>query len=139
MEPITTAAIVTLAFSKFFEKGFEKLSEAALEKCDRLREIIWNKLRGNPNAEKALTAVEQRSTSEIETVADYLRVAMREDETFANDVNTLAREIINIGNIQGETWNVSGGEVNYSKDNKSPVIQGGSGHSISITYNTPPT
>ena len=50
MEPITVATIVALVF----QTTVEKFTEAALEKINTLRQIIWNKLKANPNAEKAL-------------------------------------------------------------------------------------
>ena len=52
MEPLTAGVIVTLAFTKAFETTIEKFTEAALVKMDELRQKIWNKLRGNPRAEK---------------------------------------------------------------------------------------
>ena len=57
MEPLTAGAIATLAFTKACEKTIEKFTEAALLKMDALRKKIWEKLRGNPNAEKALTHI----------------------------------------------------------------------------------
>ncbi|CAO5061844.1 hypothetical protein MiTs_01873 [Microcystis aeruginosa NIES-2521] len=41
MEPITVATIVALVF----QTTVEKFTEAALEKINTLRQIIWNKLR----------------------------------------------------------------------------------------------
>ncbi|WP_259679031.1 hypothetical protein ACLB6K_19705 [Microcystis aeruginosa FACHB-524] len=46
MEPITVATIVALVF----QTTVEKFTEAALEKINTLRQIIWNKLKANPNA-----------------------------------------------------------------------------------------
>lgn len=135
MEPIslTAGAIATLAFTKFFETCVEKFTEASLVKMEQLRKKIWEKLRGNPQAETALSKVEKGSKPDLERVAAYLDVVMNENPDFAKEVQTLAQEIINIGELQSENiWYVSGGEVNYSKDNKAPVIQGGSGHTITF-------
>ncbi|MEP0881444.1 hypothetical protein NDI49_07785 [Trichocoleus sp. ST-U3] len=135
MEPIslTAGAIATLAFTKFFETSVEKLTEASLVKMEQLRKKIWEKLRGNPQAESALSKVEKGSKPDLERVAAYLDVVMNENPDYAKEVQTLAQEIINIGELQSENiWYVSGGEVNYSKDNKAPVIQGGSGHNITF-------
>ncbi|WP_293020183.1 hypothetical protein [Moorena sp. SIO3I8] len=73
---------------------------------------------------------------------------MEADSQFAQEIKALAREIKNLNHLEGENWQVSGGEVNYNKvsggevnnnkDNKSPVIQGGSGHTVTINYNNPP-
>ena len=92
MEPI---AIATLAFigTKVGETLVEKFTEAVLPKANALRQKIWDKLRGNPNAEIALQAAENGSATDLEVVADYLKIAMREDNEFAGEVKQLAEEI----------------------------------------------
>jgi protease II len=143
MEPLTAGAIVTLAFKKAFEKTIEKFTEAALVKMDKLRKKIWDKLRGNIKAETALAAAEKGSKADLDTVTAYLRVEMDKDEQFAQDVQTLAKEIhqeINIGKIQGQNvQNVYGGEAYQNNDNKAPIFQGIDNSPITIHYNTPPT
>ncbi len=58
---------------------------------------------------------------------------MDKEPEFAKEVQALAQEIVNMSDIQSENiWNVFGGEVNYSKNNQAPVIQGGSGHNITF-------
>lgn len=59
-DPVSLSAtvIATLAFTKILEKTVEKFTEGALTKMDELRQKIWKKLRGNPRAENALTAVD---------------------------------------------------------------------------------
>lgn len=99
MEPLTAGAIATLAFKKAFEKTIEKFTEAALAKMDELRKKIWEKLRGNPRAEKALTAVEQGNKSELERLAVYLQDYMDDEPEFAAQVQALAQEI-NAGKLQ---------------------------------------
>ncbi|MBW4634674.1 MAG: hypothetical protein KME30_23030 [Iphinoe sp. HA4291-MV1] len=99
MEPLTAGAIATLAFTKAFEKTIEKFTEAALAKMDELRKKIWEKLRGNPKAEKALTVVEQGNKSELERLAVYLQDSMDDDPEFAAQVQALAQEI-NAGKLQ---------------------------------------
>ncbi|BAY73238.1 hypothetical protein ACN23B_30240 (plasmid) [Anabaena sp. FACHB-709] len=98
MEPLTAGVIVTLAFTKAFETTIEKFTEAALVKMDELRQKIWNKLRGNPRAEKALTAVEQGNKSELERLAVYLQDVMDDEPQFASQVQALAQEI-NVGKL----------------------------------------
>jgi hypothetical protein len=93
MEPLTAGAIATLAFTKAFEKTIEKFTEAALAKMDQLRQRIWNKLQGNPKAEKVLTAIEQGNKSELDRLAVYLQDAMDDDPQFASQVQVLAQEI----------------------------------------------
>ena len=67
MEPITVATIVALVF----QTTVEKFTEAALEKINTLRQIIWNKLKANPNAEKAWQAAEKGLKTDLEKVADF--------------------------------------------------------------------
>ncbi len=148
MEPvtITAATIATLAFTKFLESSVSKLSEkfteTAIAKMDQLRQLIWQKLRGNPRAETTLAAVEQGSKPDLERLTVYLQDAMEDDSQFAAEVETIAKEIqqeISIGAVQGKNvQNVFGGEAYQVNDSKAPVIQGGSGHTISISYNNSP-
>ncbi|NET84226.1 MAG: hypothetical protein F6J94_20605 [Moorea sp. SIO1F2] len=150
MESMSALAIVTLAFigTKAAETTVEKFTEAALEKVNLLRQKIIDKLSCNPKAEKALRSAEYGSDTDVEVVSKYLEEAMEADSQFAQEIKALAREIKNLNHLEGENWQVSGGEVNYNKvsggevnnnkDNKSPVIQGGSGHTVTINYNNPP-
>lgn len=106
MEPaitLTAAAIASIAFTKFLEGGAgklgEKFTEAAIAKIEQLRQKIWDKLRGNPKAESALTAVEQGSKADLDRLAVYLQDAMEDDPQFAADVRLMAQEI-NLEQIQ---------------------------------------
>ncbi|MEJ6487924.1 hypothetical protein N0Y54_43060 [Nostoc punctiforme UO1] len=111
MEPLTAGAIATLAFTKAFEKTIEKFTEVALAKMDVLRKKIWQKLRVNPNAEKALNAVEQGNKVELDKVVDYLQYVMLEDKEFAAEVQALAQEI-NAGKLQDNSH-----MTQYNSDN----------------------
>lgn len=105
MDPVnlSAAAIAKLAFAKFLESGVgklaEKFTEAAIAKMDQLRQMIWNKLRNQPKAESALTAVEQGSKADLERLAVYLQDVMDDDPQFAAEVRTFAQEI-NVGKLQ---------------------------------------
>ncbi len=138
MEPITAATIATLAFTKAFEKTIEKFTEATWSKIEALRKKIWQKLSGNKQAQKVLTAAETGSKEDLKLVAQFLEQEMEWDKNFAQEVQTLAREIdqeINIGQIQGQNvQNVYGGEAqqNNANNTNAPVIQGGSGHNITF-------
>ena len=72
-----------------------------------------------------------------------LQVAMDTDPKFAQDIQQLAQEInqeINIDKIEGRNvQNVYGGEAFQSNDAHAATIQGGSGHSVTINYNPPPS
>jgi len=138
MEPLTSATIATLAFTKAFEKSIEKITEATWNKINDLRQKIWQKLRGNSEAEKALTAAEKGSKPDLDLVTRYLKQEMEWDDNFTQEVQTLAREIqqnINIDTVQGQNvQNVYGGEAeqNNANNTNAPVIQGGSGHNITF-------
>lgn len=106
MEPVTTltaAAIADLAFKKFIESGAgelaKKFTEGAIAKMDALRQKIWNKMRGKPTAEAALTSVEQGSKAEFDRLIAYLQVAMDDDRQFADEIQSMAQEI-RAGKIQ---------------------------------------
>lgn len=93
MEPLTAGAIITLAFTKIFEKTINKFTEATLGKIDELRKRIWKKLGGNSRAESALAAVEQGNKAELKRLEIYLEDAMHSDPQFADEVQLLAQQI----------------------------------------------
>ena len=131
MEPLTAGAIATLAFTKAFEKTIEKFTEAALLKMDALRKKIWEKLRGNPNAEKALSAVESGNKTELEKVAGYLQYAMLEDKQFATEVQAIAQEI-NAGKLQDNSH-----MIQYNRDNAKgwqTKVEGGTAYVGEINF-----
>lgn len=141
MEPLTAGAIATLAFTKAFEKTVEKLTEATLDKIKQLRDQIWNKIHGNQETAKAFVLAEKGSKPDLEKVANYLQSVMTSEPNFAQEIQKLAYEIqqeINIGQIQGQNvQNVYGGEAqqNNANNTNAPVIQGGSGHTITFNVN----
>lgn len=130
-DPVTTSltasAIAALAFQEFVKSSAGELAKKftveAISKMKQLREMIWQRLRGNPDAESALTnAVEQPSEEDIADVATYLRAAMRKDPQFAAQLQTMAQEINagklvdqsnmtqhNHGNAKGWQTKVEGG------------------------------
>ena len=96
MEPLSSLAITTLAFIsiKASETIIEKFTEAAFDKAKKLHEKIWNKLRNKPEAVKALEAAAEKDSQEnLEAVADYLKIAMREDTKFKKEIEELAKEV----------------------------------------------
>lgn len=95
MEPLSAIAITALAFISITaaETAFAKFTESALEKANELRGKIWHKLQGNTQAAKALEAAKNGSEADLEAVADYLKIAMREDPEFKKEIEELAQEI----------------------------------------------
>ncbi|MFK0730017.1 MAG: hypothetical protein ACIWVG_02315 [Gloeotrichia echinulata HAB0833] len=141
MEPLTltAASIATLVFTKAFETTIEKATESVLQKLARLREKIIQKFQGTPNAEAAITKAESGSKADVNLVAAYLQVAMDSDAKFAEEVQTLAKEIhqeINIGKVEGKNvQNVYGGKASQINDSKAPIIQDVQNSPITITIN----
>ncbi|MBD1888472.1 hypothetical protein [Coleofasciculus sp. FACHB-SPT9] len=66
----TAAKIAEIAFGGIIEGGAGKLTEIAIKKLNLLRQKIWNQLWGNPEAERAIKAVEQGSKSELVQVTE---------------------------------------------------------------------
>jgi len=148
MEPVTTltaAAIADLAFRKFIESGAgelaKKFTEGAIVKMDALRQKIWNKLRGKPTAELAITSVEQGSKAELDRLIAYLQVEMDNDPQFKEEVQTLAQQIhqeIAIGEIIGRNvQQVFEGQGLQVNDPQAPVIQA-QNSPITFNYGVPP-
>ncbi|MBD1904665.1 hypothetical protein H6F66_09275 [Trichocoleus sp. FACHB-6] len=75
------------------EGGAGKLTEIAIEKLNLLRQKIWNKLRGNPDAERAIKAVEQGSKPELAEITEYLQACMDKEPAFAQEIQMMAKEI----------------------------------------------
>lgn len=136
-DPLSALGMVALAFGssflqseagkKFIESIVGKLGEtiaaSGLEKANELRRAIWNKLRGNPNAERALSAAEQGNEKALETVAAHVQLAMAEDKEFAVQVQQIAEEIVNIGKIEGRNiQNVYGDQGIQINDPQDKVI-----------------
>jgi len=95
MEPLslTAGAIATLALTKVFETTIEKFTEAGLAKIAQLRAKIWQKFKGNNEAEKALAEAEKGSKADLDQVVANLEAMMNKDPDFAKEIQALAREI----------------------------------------------
>jgi small-conductance mechanosensitive channel len=103
---ITATTIATLAFTKLVDSGAgelgKKFTQAAIDQMEQLRQKIWEKLRGKPEAEKALKAVEETgSQEELKRLAGYLQDEMEVDQQFATELKALATEI-NAGKLRGQ-------------------------------------
>jgi hypothetical protein len=114
------------------------------ELIQKLGQLVWQRaIKGKPEAEKVLTAVEQQTPGEVQKLTNYLHGAWQRDPELAKQVQELVQEIhqeITIGQQQGgEVWNVYGGkaEKNEFTDNKAPIVKDNTG-TINITYGTPP-
>jgi ferritin-like metal-binding protein YciE len=148
-DPLSAVAIATLAFLNhlrqteagkqlmegIFSNLGEKISEAGLEKINALCKAIGARLGGNPKAEEALTASAQGDVKAVETVAAYVQLAMNEDEAFAAELQELAAQIIQIGQMEGQNiQNIYGGQGQQITGEKATVYQVGPHSTIILTH-----
>lgn len=137
-EPITLSAAVisALAFQKFVEgvgsETGKKFADKAFGLIDQLRKKIVGKFKGNRTVETAIVKAGEGDSESIETIGDYLKIAMREAPEFAQELQTLAQEI-NQCVIQDSHAPI---QVNYGNQNKQINNYGGENYTAdSITVN----
>jgi predicted ribosome quality control (RQC) complex YloA/Tae2 family protein len=124
MEPLTAGVIVKLAFTKVFETTIEKFTESAIAKMEPLRQKIADKLRGNTKAENALAAAKKGSKQDLEKVAAYLQVVMNEEPDFAQEIQTIAREI-EAGKLQDNSSMTQNNSHNHNSPGFQTRVDGG--------------
>jgi hypothetical protein len=94
---LTASAIASLAFQEFIKSGAgefsKKFTGEAIAKMGQLRQLIWDKLRSNPDAETALNNVEQGKEEDLADIGTYLKAVMGKDAKFASQVQAIAQEI----------------------------------------------
>ena len=123
-ELVSVTAIVGFVFKKVAETLTAKAIEAVLPKINQLRQKIWDKLRGNPQANVEITKAEQGVETDLELIADYLKVAMRQDPQFAKEVQDLANEINQALEDEGQgknVMNVYGGKAYQQNQNQGEI------------------
>ncbi|HEY9857939.1 MAG TPA: hypothetical protein V6D16_00425 [Candidatus Obscuribacterales bacterium] len=104
----TAGAIAKLAFDEFVKAGAGDLAKkslsGAITQINELRKKIWNKFRGDAKAEKALVAIEQEGSEAALTKLEvYLDDVMIDDPAFKQELQQLAQQITNIGQVQDNT------------------------------------
>jgi hypothetical protein len=111
---LTVSAIAALAFQEFIKSGAgelgKKFAPAAIAKMNDLRELIWQRLKGNPDAASAIEQARNGSEEEVSDVVTYLKAEMKKDPEFASQLQAIAQEI-HAGRLQDNssmTMNVSG-------------------------------
>ncbi len=92
-ESLSVTAVVGFLFTKVAETLTSKAVEAVIPKMNELRQKIWGKLRGYPQANIEITKAEQGMEIDLDLIADYLKVAMRQDPQFDKEVQDLTNEI----------------------------------------------
>ncbi len=111
-DPVTAAVIVGLATSKFAESAAGKTAEKLVE---RLWEAIACRFKGRKKAEEAIAKIEASQGQAPESQANLVRVLdaeLFEDEGFAQELQQLAQQIINIQN-QSQSQQTN---ANYGRD-----------------------
>ncbi len=126
-DPITftASAIASLAFQKAIEAaGSEtgkKFTASAYELINTLREKIWGKFKGHDAVEAELVKADAGDSESIETVGDYLKIAMKQDPDFATAIQQLAHQI----DLCVVKDNNAPTQVNYGNQNKQVNTYGG--------------
>ncbi|NER82119.1 MAG: GUN4 domain-containing protein [Leptolyngbya sp. SIO1D8] len=123
-DPITLTAstIANLAFQEFIKSGAgemaKKLTEGVGNKISELRKRIVKKLLGeNEHLDVALAKAEEGDSRGIAIVAEHLGMAMKKDDTFAQEIRTLAQPIyqqkIQFGNVYGNVYFITNNNHHY--------------------------
>lgn len=126
MEPATLSAvaIVGFVFTKVAETLINKGTEAVLPKIDDLRKKIISKLKNTQIPKDEIDKAEKGLEPDLELLADYLKIAMREDLQFKEEVGNLANEINQELEEKGEgcnVMNVYGGKAYQQNQNKGEI------------------
>lgn len=130
-DPVTAltasaSAIASLAFQEFIKSGAgelaKKFTAEAISRMNDLRELIWQKLQGNPDAVAAIEQAKNGSEEVLSELATDLKRAMDKDPDFASKIQAIAQEIHagklqdnssmvqnNSGNAKGWQTKVEGG------------------------------
>ena len=91
---LTATKIIELAFGGIIQGAMGKLTEMGVGKLVKeLQDKIRRKFQGNPDATKAIKAVEQGSEAQLAEVANYLNAFMTLEPGFAQEVRILAQQI----------------------------------------------
>ncbi len=93
MEPLTTTAIVSVLFSKAFEKSGEKLGETFSAKIGQLLTLIQEKFKAESIEGKLQKVQEEPSEKNKSRFEQELTTQMGDDEVFAKKLKALIDEI----------------------------------------------
>jgi hypothetical protein len=112
---LTASAIASLAFQEFIKSGTgelaKKFTAEAIAKMNDLRELIWQKLQGNPDAVTAIKQAKNGSEEVLSELATDLKRAMDKDPDFATKVQAIAQEI-HAGKLQDNSSMVQNNSEN---------------------------
>jgi len=85
-----------IVFGAAIETGVGKATESMIRKA---RDTIMPKLSRYPDAERAIAAAQQGSQPDLAKVTQYLQTVMKQDPAFAQEVERLAGQVMNISSI----------------------------------------
>jgi hypothetical protein len=111
MDPVTLAATVTALVAPYLAKMGETIMEEAgaklPENIGKVWELISNRFKGNPAASGAANDLAQKAddTDNQEAFALQLKKALKDDEEFANALQSMLKE------AQGSISNIGDGAV----------------------------
>ncbi len=96
LEPVSltvvASSIVSFVFTAASTTVIEKATEGTLEKINKLRQMIRDKLKSNPDVIAELDK-ENDQDKDLETIRFYLEGEMRHNKEFAEEVKNLSDEI----------------------------------------------
>jgi hypothetical protein len=131
LDPLVTAAL-GFVFGEFVKSGVGELGKKAtgegLAKVQELRKLVWAKFKGDAKAERALGAIEQEgSEAALRKLETYVDDAIEDDPVFAERVQQLAQQIVNIqnqGTIERQYNNSGRDQINIETIQGNPTIGG---------------
>ncbi|MEQ8755674.1 MAG: hypothetical protein RID09_19460 [Coleofasciculus sp. G1-WW12-02] len=83
-------------FGAAIETGVGKATESIIRKA---RDTIMPKLSRYPDADREIAAAQQGSQPDLAKVTQYLQAVMKQDPAFAQEVERLAGQVINVSSI----------------------------------------
>lgn len=96
LEPVSltvvASSIISFVFTAASTTMIEKATEGTLEKINKLRQMIRDKLKSNPDVIAELDK-ENDQDKNLETIRLYLEGEMRHNKEFAEEVKSLYDEI----------------------------------------------
>jgi formylglycine-generating enzyme required for sulfatase activity len=124
---VASKKIIEALAIKVMEKVTENITEQAIEKNDQLLKMLFAKLGGNQAAKEALLKANASGAEEdMRAWTTYLDMAVKDDENFAEEAQSLAEEIISL--VQEENHPID------SSQTRSPKLPIKTNKSIIHTY-----
>lgn len=114
MPELLVVEAAKIACGAVIETGVGKATEGVITK---LRDTIKRKLSSNPEADRAIAAAQQGSQSDLAKVTQYLQAVMKQDPAFAQEVERLAGQVINVSSIADQRT------LNQKSDRSSRTVE----------------